>query len=81
MKQKESVNVVRFLMEFVVRVFDYIIGGGKLKYRVIGCRVEMKGGGTGLFWGPAHFSDFDTPEQAAIFAKKWATKEGGDLVR
>jgi hypothetical protein len=55
------------------------LGGGPLKYRARGCRVEMKGGGTGPFWGFAHFSDFETPEQADVFARKWAETEGGSF--
>jgi hypothetical protein len=59
---------------------SYWIGGGIVKYRVKGCRVEMKGGGTGPFWWFAHFSDFDSPKQAEIFAKRWAKTEGGIFV-
>lgn len=61
----------------LISVFRWFIGGGTVKYRVRGCYVEMKGGGTGPFWRFAHFSDFDTPEQAEIFARKWAMNEGG----
>ena len=61
-------------------ILKYILGGGKLKYRVVGCNVEMKGGGTGWFWYHAHFTDCDTPEQAEFFAKRWAENEGGVVV-
>lgn len=64
----------------MVSFLKYILGGGKLKFRCVGCRVEMKGGGTGWFWWFAHFSDFETPEQAAIFARKWAKNDGGIVV-
>jgi len=53
------------------------LGGGTRKYRVRGCRIEMKGGGTGPFWGFAHFSDFDSPQQAERFARKWASENNG----
>lgn len=57
------------------------LGGGPLKYRVRGCRVEMKGGGMGPFWWFANSSAFDTPGQAEAFARRWAETEGGVFLR
>jgi hypothetical protein len=58
----------------------FLLGGGQLKYRVRGVRVEMKGGGNGPFWGFAHFSAFDSPERAMDFAHRWSSQHGGIVV-
>ncbi len=50
------------------------LGGGKIEFRVRGCRVEMRGGGTGPFWGFAHFTDFNSPTQAEHHAAQWRSK-------
>lgn len=68
-----NINIMPWLFEKI----KWFIGGGTAKYRVKGLFVEMKGGGTGPFWGFAHFRDFDTTEQAEILARKWAKDAGG----
>lgn len=68
---------VKELKTALMKKIRQFLGGGRVKYRVRGNRVEMKGGGTGPFWWFAHFGQFNTPEQALIFARKWAENEGG----
>ena len=60
--------------------FKVWIGGGILRYRVKGNEVQMKGGGTGPFWGFAHFTPFESEEKATAAAKRWAEKEGGVFI-
>jgi len=59
----------------------WFLGGGMRRYRVRGCRVEMKGGGCGPFWGFSHMHTFGSPERAEFMARKWASQEGGKFVK
>ena len=61
----------------MIEFIKWLVGGGHEKYRVNGKKVQMRGGGTGPFWGFAYFSDFNSREKAVLSAKKWAADEGG----
>jgi hypothetical protein len=60
--------------------FIYLLGGGKLKFRVKENYVQIKGGGAGWFWFDAHFKPFETEKKAKIIAKMWADRDGGEFL-